>query len=168
MGVQIEIQNIDVLSFEGDGVVVPIISTGEMETPLGVTVRDVVGMHVQEEVMRHAPIAVGACTVTEGGPLKVRHIIHSPVLEEPGLRIGVENIRRSVRAGILGAAHFEMERVGIPAFGYDEAGVSYEETARAIIDEITGWKQSFPTTIVLFDENKEMYEAFGEQKIGGR
>ncbi len=160
---QIEVRKADLLTFEGDGIVVPTVATGQMQTAIAARVLAQVGEEVQAEVIDHAPIAVGACLVTGGKPLPVRYLIHAPVIEEPGMRVGIESIRRSVRASLLGATRYEMQSIGIPGFGYDEAGVSHEETARAIIDEITGYKNSYPQNAVLLDRDEEMIEAFETQ-----
>jgi O-acetyl-ADP-ribose deacetylase (regulator of RNase III) len=158
--IQVQVRNEDLLSFEGDGIMLPTISSGRMILPIAAAAKKLVGEEIEAEVIGHAPIAVGACLVTEAGPLKARHLIHAPAIEEPGMRIGVENIRRAVRASLLGAVHYELSQVALPGFGYDEGGVSHEETARAIIDEIAGFKHPFPQVVVLMDRDLDMFEAF--------
>lgn len=158
----IEVRQADPIEFDGDALMVPTLSSGVMELPFASRVKSAAGAEIEQEVMSHAPIAVGACMVTEGGSMATRHLIHAPVLEEPGLRIGVENIRRAVRASLLGATRYQLETVGIPAFGYGDTGVSTEETARAILDEINGYKGSHPINVVLLDTDDEMIEAFHE------
>ena len=159
---QIDIRQSTILDFEGDGIIVPTVSTGEMEIPPGSALRPLAGDEVEAAVRAHAPIAVGACLVTGPGALRVRHLIHAPVVEEASMRIGIENIRRCVRAGLLGATRYELALVAIPGFGYGENGVSHDETARAIIDEITGYKAPHPSKIVLMDPDEDMYDAFAE------
>ncbi len=159
---EIDVKKIDLLAFDGDAIIVPTTSSGRMDTPIAARVRARVGETVETEVASHAPIAVGACLVTAADPLGVRFLIHAPVVEEAGMRIGVENIRRAVHASLLGAVRHEMETLGVPGFGYEDSGVSHEETARAIIDELTGFKGAFPLTVVLLDTNDQMFEAFSE------
>ncbi|MBW2732942.1 MAG: macro domain-containing protein [Deltaproteobacteria bacterium] len=158
----IEIRQKDPIEFEGDALMIPALSSGLMGLPFAARVKAIVGEKLEQEVAKHAPIAVGACLVTEAGSLPAKHLIHSPVLEEMNLRIGVENIRRSVRASLLGATRYKFDTVGIPAFGYEDTGVSHEETARAILDEINGYKGSHPLNVVLLDTNADMIEAFHE------
>ena len=165
---QLEVRKADLLTFEGDGIVVPTICSGEMTLPIAMSVKRKVGPAVEQEVREHAPIAVGACLVTEANAIGARYLIHAPVVEEISARVGVENIRRAVRASLLGATHYEMDKIGIPGFGYGEGAVSHEETARAIIDEVIGYKRgAHPTIVVLMDEDDEMYEAFTTQ-VGGK
>ena len=118
---------------------------------------------MEELAAKSAPIAVGAALVTPGGKLGVTHVIHSPIIEQAGLRIGVENIRRATRAGLLAATHFQFDKVAIPGMGYGEGGVPHDEAARAIIDEIRAYKVTPPVEVVLMDTEPEMVKAFKTQ-----
>ena len=130
-------------------------------------VRERTGPGIEREVATHAPIAIGAAIVTEAPSLRVRHLIHAPAMETPGVRIGVESIRRATRAGFLAASHYALERVAIPGFGYGELGVSHEEAARAMIDEATGFKKPQPVFLIVLDTDPTMYDALKLQ-TGGR
>ena len=160
---QIEVRKADLLDFEGDGILLPTVSDGSMQLGMAARVLDIVGKEIETEVMSHAPIAVGAALVTDAPNTRVRHIIHVPLVEDPTMRVGVENIRRSTRAGLLGAARYQLERVCIPGVGYGEQGVPPDEAARAIIDEVNAFKGAHPTFVCLVDEDEEMVEAFRMQ-----
>jgi O-acetyl-ADP-ribose deacetylase (regulator of RNase III) len=147
-------------SYHGDGVIVPTNSYGLMSEGLAAQLKQVGGKIIEEEVAGAAPIAVGAAVVTGGGGLQVSHVIHVPVVEQPGMRIGIESVRRATRAGLLAANHFGMERIAIPGIGYGENGIPYDETARAIIDEIFAFKGQQPSSITLIDTDTTMVEAF--------
>ena len=162
---QIEVIEADLLAFEGDAILVPTISDGTMSEGIAARVREIVGAEIEREVMSHAPIAVGAALVTKAPNMGVRYLIHVPLLEEIGMRIGVENIRRATRAGLLGATRFELDRVGVPGIGYGESGVPHDEAARAIIDEVAACKGSHPTQVALIDRDAEMLDAFRQQKF---
>ncbi|MCC6751191.1 MAG: macro domain-containing protein [Deltaproteobacteria bacterium] len=159
---QIELRNSDVLTFEGDGIIVPTISEGQMVEGVAARIRALVGPSIEEEVTKHAPIAVGAAFVTAAGPLPVKHLIHVPLAEAVGMRIGIENIRRATRAGLLGATKFGLERVAIPGMGYGELGVPHDEAARAMIDEALAYKGTHPSLVVFMDEDPDMWEALTE------
>jgi O-acetyl-ADP-ribose deacetylase (regulator of RNase III) len=120
---------------------------------------------VEEEVIQSAPIAVGAAVVTEAGALDAQFLIHVPTVDAEGDKIGVENIRRATRAGLLAATHYKMERIAIPGFGYGEVGVPYDEAARAIIDEVRAYRGNHPEMIALIDEDEIMLAAF-KQELG--
>ena len=110
--------------------------------------------------MEHVPLAVGAALVTDGGKMSVDYIIHTPIMEQPGMRVGVENIRRATRAGLLAATHYQLDSLGIPGMGYGENGVPHDEAARAIIDEVRAYKGQGPSQVTLMDRSDDMYEAF--------
>lgn len=158
--IDIEIKNEDILTFEGDGIVVPTFSGGQMAEGIAARIKAAAGDDVELEAVEHAPIAVGAALVSIGGTLKVKYLIHAPLIEQPGLRVGVENIRRATRAGLLAATHYRMESIAIPGMGYDEMGVPHDEAARAIIDEVRGYKGTLPTRVTLLDADPEMYDSF--------
>lgn len=140
--------------------VVPTNSYGLMTEGLAEQLRDLAGQQVEQEVARSAPIAVGAAVVTGSGDLGVRHLIHVPVVEQPGQRVGIENVRRATRASLLAANHFKMERIAIPGIGYGENGIPFDETARAILDEIRAFRGDNPRSVVLIDTDPEMIASF--------
>jgi len=148
------------VAYEGDGLVVPTISEASMVEGLAARVKAVAGKAVEDEAKRSAPIAVGAAVVTSGGALSVTRVVHVPLTEQPAMRVGVENIRRATRAGLLAANHFQLERVGFPGIGYGEIGVPYDEAARAMIDEVRAFRAPFPCSVVFMDTDPEMVEAF--------
>lgn len=150
----------ELISFKGDGIIVPTISDGQMSEGIAAMVKKAAGAIVEEEATRSAPIAVGAAVVSSAGKMQISHIIHSPLLEHLGMRIGVENIRRATRAGLLAATHFNMEHIAIPGMGYGENQVPYDEAARAIIDEIRAYKSTPPTAVTLMATDEAMFAAF--------
>jgi O-acetyl-ADP-ribose deacetylase (regulator of RNase III) len=167
--IRIDVRSGDILDFEGDAILVPTASDGRMTEGLAARIKQRLGNRVEAEVVAHAPIAVGAALLTSAGePLKVKHLIHSPVVETTGQRTGVENIRRCTRAGLLCVRHYRLERIGIPGLGQGDLGVPEDEAARAILDEINGFRtSSHPTTITLIDEDPIVIDAF-EALLGSR
>jgi O-acetyl-ADP-ribose deacetylase (regulator of RNase III) len=159
-GIEIEIRHVDLVSFEGDGIVVPTNSYGLMVDGHAADVKAVAGEEVEAEATSSAPIAVGAAIGTDPGRLSVQKLIHVPVVEQPGLRVGIENVRRATRAGLLAANHFELATIAIPGFGYGENGIPYDETARAILDEVRAFRNPYPTKVVLVSEDGRMLRAF--------
>jgi O-acetyl-ADP-ribose deacetylase (regulator of RNase III) len=159
----IELRQGDPLGFEGDALVVPTVSEARMVEPLAARVKSAAGREVEEEAVRSAPIAVGAAVVTGAGTLPVRQIIHVPLVEQPGMKVGVENIRRATRAGLLAANHFQLPRIAIPGFGYGELGVPYDEAARAIIDEVRAFRGQCPQGVALIDTDVWMLVALREE-----
>lgn len=156
---QLQLIDAPILHFDGDGVMVPTNSMGLMSEDIAAEVKAVVGQSVEDEVMRHTPIAVGAAMVTETDSLAARYLIHAPLVEEPGMRVGVENIRRATRATLLAADHYQMERIGLPAVGFGEDGVSHDEAARAMIDEVVGFKSDYPAAVAILCQDADMLDA---------
>ena len=93
----------------------------------------------------------------------MRHLIHVPLIEESGMRVGIENIRRATRAGLLGATRLGLDSVAIPGIGYGETGVPHDEAARAIVDEAMAYRGPHPTSVVLVDQDERMVAAFDLQ-----
>lgn len=160
---ELEIRLADPIDFDGDALVIPTNSYGLMTDGLAARVKEAAGDTVEEEATRSAPIAVGAAVVTGGGSLNVSHVIHVPVMEQTGMRIGIESVRRATRAALLAANHYQLDRICIPGFGHGEDGIPYDETARAIIGEIRAFRGAHPTGIYLWDLDEEMAHAFRHQ-----
>ncbi len=157
---EIEVKMGDILSFEGDGFILPTNSYGVMSEGLAARVRRTTGTTVEKEITQSAPIAVGAAVVTSSGNLPSPKIIHVPVVEHPGMKAAIENVRRATRAGLLAANHFHLEQIAIPGIGFGENGIPHDEAARAMVDEIKAFRGNYPTRIVLMDTDNSMIHAF--------
>jgi O-acetyl-ADP-ribose deacetylase (regulator of RNase III) len=114
------------------------------------------GPSIQREAMSLAPIAVGAAVVTNAGQLWAKHVIHAPTMEEPGTKVGVENVRRATRAALLAAAHHGFEVIALPGMGTGLGGVDPGDAARAIVDELRAHRQPKPSTVYLVDLRDEI------------
>src|SRR5579885_542407 len=101
---QIHLAKSDITQMAVDAVVNPANSLGIMGGGVAVALSRKGGPTIQREAMSLAPIAVGAAVVTGGGQLWAKHVIHAPTMEQPGMKVGVENVRRATRAALLAAA----------------------------------------------------------------
>src|SRR3954451_19324642 len=101
---QIHLAKSDITLMAVDAVVNPANSLGIMGGGVAAALSRKGGPAIQKEAMSLAPIAVGAAVVTGGGKLFAKQVIHAPTMEQPGMKIGVENVRRATRAGLRGAA----------------------------------------------------------------
>lgn len=120
------------------------------------TLRRQGGDVIQQAAMAASPIAVGAAIVTTAGQLPARHVIHVPTMEEPGMKIGAENVRRAARAALIAADRNNFKTIAIPGIGTDLGDVPAEEAARAIVEEIRAHRRPNPETIYLVDTSEEM------------
>lgn len=112
--------------------------------------------------MSAAPIAVGAALVTTAGRLPCQHVIHVPTMDEPGIRIGAENVRRAARAALIASDVNQFKVIAMPGIGCDLGDVPIEEAVRAIVEELRAHKRPHPETIYLVDAQPTVVAAFEE------
>jgi O-acetyl-ADP-ribose deacetylase len=148
---QIHLAKTDITEMAVDAVVNPANSLGIMGGGVAGALSRRGGPSIQREAMSLAPIAVGAAVVTNAGQLWAKHVIHAPTMEEPGARVGVENVRRATRAALLAAAHHGFDVIALPGMGTGLGGVDPADAARAMVDELRAHRQPKPATVYLVD-----------------
>jgi O-acetyl-ADP-ribose deacetylase (regulator of RNase III) len=153
---QVHLAKTDITTMAVDGVVNPANSLGIMGGGVAAALSRRGGPTIQREAMSLAPIAVGAAVVTNAGQLPAKHVIHAPTMEQPGTKVGVENVRRATRAALLAAAHHGMELIALPGMGTGLGGVDPSDAARAIVDELRAHRQPKPSTVYLVDLDDEI------------
>jgi O-acetyl-ADP-ribose deacetylase (regulator of RNase III) len=159
---QVHVAKADLTLLPVDAIVSPANSLGIMGSGVAGSIRRRGGDTIQHEAMACAPIAVGAAVVTSAGRLYAKHVIHAPTMEEPGTKIGVENVRRATRAALIAAAASGLDTIAFPGLGTGEGGVDREEAARAMVDELRAHRQQRPNVIWLIDVDDVMLHAFEE------
>jgi O-acetyl-ADP-ribose deacetylase len=159
---QVHVAQADITNLPVDAVVSPSNSRGIMASGVAEAIRRHGGEEIEAEARARAPIAVGAALVTKAGSLPAKFVIHVPTMEEPGMTIGAENVRRAARAALIAAHACRHQVVALPGIGTDGGGVAVDEAARAIVEEIRAHKKPFPETIYLVDTSAEMIAAFEE------
>ena len=150
----------DITQLTVDAIVNPAKSLGIMENGAARTIKVVGGDCSEEEAKSAAPVAVGAAVVTGAGQLWCKASILAPTMEEPGMKIGVENVRRATRAALLAAGRNGYETIAFPGMGTGTGQVPYDEAARAMVDELRAHKMPQPSTIWLIATNHDMIYAF--------
>ena len=159
---QVHVAQADITNLPVDAVVIPANSRGIMGDGVAGAIRQHGGDEIQTEAMSRAPIAVGAALVTTAGALPAKYVIHAPTMEEPGMTIGTENVRRAARAALIAAQANKYQVLAMPGIGTGAGGVPVEDAARAIVEEIRAHKKPFPETIYLVDTSADMVAAFEE------
>lgn len=159
---QVHIARADIWTLPVDAVVNPANSLGIMGGGIGGAIRNHGGLVIQQAAMQAAPIAVGAALVTTAGQLPAKNVIHVPTMEEPGMKIGAENVRRAARAALIAADRNNFKVIAMPGIGTDLGEVPFDEAARAIVEEIRAHRRPNPETIYLVDQNQEMIDALEE------
>lgn len=153
---QVHLAKTDITTMAVDAVVNPANSLGIMGGGVAGALSRRGGPTIQREAMSLAPIAVGAAVVTNAGQLAAKRVIHAPTMEQPGTKVGVENVRRATRAALLAAAHHNLELIAIPGMGTGLGGVDPSDAARAIVDELRAHRQPQPSTVYLVDLDDEI------------
>src|SRR5262245_3646737 len=133
---QVHVARAEIWTLPVDAIVNPANSMGIMGGGISGNIRRHGGDVIQQAAMQAAPIAVGAALVTTAGQLPCRHVIHVPTMEEPGIKIGAENVRRAARAALIAADINQFKVIAIPGMGTDLADIPHDEAARAIVEEI--------------------------------
>lgn len=159
---QVHVARAELWTLPVDAIINPANSLGIMGGGIGGILRRQGGDTIQQAAMQAAPIAVGAAIVTTAGQLPARHVIHVPIMEEPGQKIGAENVRRAARAALIAADRNHFKVIAMPGIGTDLGEVPFDEAARAIVEEIRAHRRPDPETIYLVDTNEEMVFALEE------
>ena len=84
------------------------------------------------------------------------------------MAIGVENVRRAIRAALVAAEVNKFDSMGVPGVGTHLGGVPKDECARAIVEEIRAHRKEFPVTIHLVDSSEDMVIAFEEALLNAQ
>jgi len=157
---QVHVARAELGTLPVDAIVNPTSSLGIMGGGVSGQLRRMGGDVIQQEAMAAAPIAVGAAIITSPGSLPCRFVIHAPTMEDPGMKIPAENVRRAARAALIAADVKQFKVIAFAGMGTDLGDVPLDEAARAIVEEIRAHKRACPETIYLVDTNQEMVEAF--------
>ena len=159
---QVHLARAELWSLAVDAVVNPANSLGIMGGGVGGMLRRQGGDSIQQAAMSAAPIAIGAAVITTAGQLPCKHVIHVPTMEEPGMKISAEHVRRAARAALIAAERNTIKTLGMTALGTDLGDVPVEEATRAIVEEIRAHKRPFPETVYLVDMDENVIAAFEE------
>jgi O-acetyl-ADP-ribose deacetylase (regulator of RNase III) len=154
--VQVHVAKAELWTLPVDAIVNPANSLGIMGGGISGMLKRQGGDVIQQAAMAASPIAVGAAIVTTAGQLPAKHVIHVPTMEEPGMKIGAENVRRAARAALIAADRNGFKVIAIPGIGTDLGDVPIEEAARAIVEEVRAHRRPCPETIYLVDTNDVM------------
>jgi len=155
---QVHLAKADITTLAVDAIVAPANSLGIMGAGVAAAIHRKGGPTIQREAMSLAPIAVGAAVVTNAGKLWAKHVIHAPTMDDPGMKIGVENVRRATRAALLAAARYAFDVIAIPGMGTGLGGVDPVDASRAIVDEVRAHRHAKPATIYLVDLDDDMID----------
>jgi O-acetyl-ADP-ribose deacetylase (regulator of RNase III) len=156
---EIVVQEADTMSIDADGLAYAGTTAGTMDDAVGERIVGLVGKALLQETLDTAPIAVGAATVNDVSGLKAGSLIYAPVILQNGERITVENIRRCTRATLVAVCARSLDSVVLPAILPSSDEMSMAEAARAIVDELRGFRSDHDFTVYLVHEDEEVIGA---------
>jgi O-acetyl-ADP-ribose deacetylase (regulator of RNase III) len=120
------------------------------------------GREIQQEANKKAPVPVGKAAATTAGKLKAKYVIHAPTMERPAMPTSKQNVRLATRGALECARQLGIISVAFPGMGTGVGGLSVEEAANVMIDEIKSQIDSGTSLkkIVLVGFGFDLTEAF--------
>ena len=149
----------DLTQISCDAIVNPANSYGYMGGGVAGAIKRVGGEEIEKEAVLKAPIPVGTAVFTTAGSLPCSFVIHAPTMEQPAMRIGVENVRIATRAALELGVDLHLKSIAIPGMGTGVGGVPIDVAAEVIVDIAKGYEERIGK-IILIDRNDEMVRAF--------
>ena len=155
---EIEVRKGSLLEVEADAIVNPANSRGIMGGGVAGVIRRLGGEEIEREAVSKAPVPVGEAVLTTAGRLPFKGVIHAPTMEEPAMRTTEEKVRKATRAALKVADENRFRSVAFPGMGTGVGRVPKNVAARAMIEEIRGFKPKCLEKVILVDLDEEMVE----------
>jgi len=149
----------DLTQISCDAIVNPANSFGYMGGGVAGAIKRVGGVEIENEAIAKAPIPVGTAVETTAKNLPCTFVIHAPTMEQPAMRIGVENVRDATRAALKLGVELNLKTIAIPGMGTGVGGVPVDDAAQAIVSIAKTFENKFEK-IILLDRNDEMISSF--------
>ncbi len=118
------------------------------------------GIDVEKEARGRAPIPVGEAVITTAGKTGFAGVIHAPTMEQPGIRIGAENVALATRAALALADQKGFVSIALPGMGTGVGGVAHAEAASRMVGEVEAYRAKNLRTVTLVDVDAAMVEAW--------
>lgn len=154
-----------ILEAEVDVIVNAANSHGIMGGGVAGVIRRAAGQEVEDQIRAQAPIPVGQAVLTSGGKTKFKGIIHAPTMAEPGMRISARNVALATRAALLLADEKSFESIAIPGMGTGIGGVTTQDAAMKMVQEIRTFVPRTVRSVILVDVDPSMVAAWKEELI---
>jgi O-acetyl-ADP-ribose deacetylase (regulator of RNase III) len=149
----------DLTKIKCDAIVNPANSFGFMGGGVAGAIKRMGGTQIENEAIAKAPIPVGSAVFTTAGNLPCSYVIHAPTMEQPAMRIGIENVKIATLAALQLGVELHLSSIAIPGMGTGVGGVPTSDAAKAIVDIAKGFEKKI-NTIILIDRNQEMVSFF--------
>lgn len=158
--VKIEILQGDITSLKVDAVVNAANSLGQMGGGVAGALRQKGGAEIEKEAMERAPIPIGQAVATTAGKLPYKKIIHAPTMERPAMATSSEKVRLAARAALREAEANKLKSLAIPGLGTGVGGLSFQESAKVILEEVRTFRGKSLQRVLLVDLDPGMVQAF--------
>lgn len=135
-GVNIIVLSGDITKQKVDAIVNPANSLMIMGGGVAGAIKRAGGQEIEDEAIKHVPVAVGKAIATGAGQLKARHVIHAPTMKMLAMRIDKRNIQSAVGGALECAKQLKIETIAFPGMGTGVGGLSLEEAARTMVSTI--------------------------------
>jgi len=155
----IVVQKGDLTKITCDAIVNPANSFGYMGGGVAGAIKRIGGDEIEKQAIAKAPIPLGSAVFTSAGSLPCDFIIHAPTMEQPAMRIGVDNVRHATRAALELGIELRIKTIAIPGMGTGVGGVAPDIAAEAIISIAKRLEDKFEK-IILIDRSDEMIASF--------
>ena len=163
-GVRVRVLRGDITEADAEAIVNPANSLLIMGGGVAGAIRRRGGAEIEEEARRYAPLPVGEAIATGAGGLRARWVIHAPTMSRPAMRIGLQNVRKAMKAALRYAAKLKARSIAFPGLGTGVGGVAAADAADVMVEELKRHiDEGTPLREVLligFDE--ELRRAFEE------
>ncbi len=149
----------DITKIVCDAIVNPANSYGYMGGGVAGVIKRVGGIKIENDAISQAPIAVGEAIATTAGDLPCKYVIHAPTMEQPAMRIGIENVKLATKAALEFALKTKLKSIAIPGMGTGVGGVSKSDAAREMIKIAKEYENKFDK-IILIGYNDDLANEF--------
>ena len=153
------VEKADITRVVCDAIVNPANSFGFMGGGVAGVIKRVGGIEIENEAVSQAPIEVGKAVTTTAGSLPCKYVIHAPTMEQPAMRIGIDNVKIATKAAFEVAFEKKIKTIAIPGMGTGVGGVSLEDAAREMIKIGKVYQNKFEK-IIFVGYNEELENAF--------
>ncbi|MEM4389555.1 MAG: macro domain-containing protein [Candidatus Micrarchaeia archaeon] len=157
---KIDVLRGDITRVECDALVNPANSACRMGGGVALAIRQAGGEEIEREAVAKAPVPVGKAVATTAGKLPAKFVLHAPTMRTPG-KTDVAAVRKAVKAALELACELRLGTIAFPGMGTGVGGVPLDEAARAMVEEIVGWKEDFPKRVLLVARDEALARAFG-------
>ena len=147
----------DITKEKCDAIVNPANSFGLMGGGVALVIKRKGGKIIEDQAIMKAPIRVGKAVATTGGKLPCKFVIHAPTMNRPAQSIGTDNVKKAMRAALKCAKKMGLRTVAFPGMGTGVGGVSYDDAAKAMVEEAKKFKE---LKIRLIGFNDKLVKAF--------